>query len=107
MQWGDAGASGHACGPALATAVADKAFRRSSATLLLLPLTDPSEARDSPAPRPCRKAKLPYSCLVHNEGGNLCFLCYNSAFQFLAFAKEANFVWLAVIFHFASLLPAP
>lgn len=38
---------------------------------------------------------LPYSCLVHNEDGNLCSLCYNSVFNFLAFVTEANFIWLA------------
>ena len=96
--------SGHACGPAFAAAnaaVADEVSHRTSPALLLLPLTNSSAAFGgegrprSSARQPCRKAKLPYSCLVHNEDGNLCSLCYNSAFNFLAFVTEANSIWLA------------
>lgn len=96
--------SGHTWGPVFAaahTAVADEGFHWSSPALVLLPLTNSSAAFGgerrprSLAHQPCRKVMLPYSCLVHNEDGNLCSLCYNSVFNFLAFVTEANFIWLA------------
>lgn len=88
-------------GPAFAAAnaaVADEVSRRSSPALLLLPLTSSSAGERQPrssARQPCRKAKLPDSCLLHEEDGSLCSLCCNSAFNFLAFETEANFIWLA------------